>query len=195
MNNCAENKQNMQVTLIRTNRKTISIRVNEDLSVTVRAPGRVSKKEIERIIEDKESWIQKHIKLMKDKNVRLEAMKNERLTAAELNELKAKAKKVIPDRVSAFSEIMGVDYGHISIRSQKTRWGSCSSKGNLNFNCLLMLVPPEVMDYVIVHELCHRREMNHSKAFWQEVEKFIPDYKSHVRWLKEEGSLIMRKPN
>ena len=171
MNNSLKNEPNMNVTLIRSNRKTISIRVNEDLSITVRAPKRVSKKEIERILSNKEAWIQRHVKLMMDRNSRFRAMKEEGLTAEELNELKAKAKKVIPERVSAFSEIMGVDYGRIAIRSQKTRWGSCSGKGNLNFNALLMLVPSEVMDYVIVHELCHRKEMNHSKAFWYEVEK------------------------
>ena len=69
----------------------------------------------------------------------------------------------------------------------------CSSKGNLNFNCLLMLTPPEVIDYVVVHELCHRKEMNHSKAFWREVEKVLPDYKVQVKWLKEEGCNIMRR--
>ncbi|MDY3888895.1 MAG: M48 family metallopeptidase, partial [Agathobacter sp.] len=84
----------------------------------------------------------------------------------------------IPKRVAYFADIMGVDYGRITIRMQKTRWGSCSSKGNLNFNCLLMLAPPEVIDYVVVHELCHRKEMNHSKAFWREVERVLPDYRS-----------------
>ena len=79
----------------------------------------------------------------------------------------------------------------ITIRNQKTRWGSCSSKGNLNFNCLLMLTPPEVIDYVVVHELCHRKEMNHSGAFWAEVEKVLPDYKEQVKWLKENGGQII----
>ena len=89
-----------------------------------------------------------------------------------------------------FSKRIGVDYGRITIRNQKTRWGSCSSKGNLNFNCLLMLTPPEVIDYVVVHELCHRKEMNHSKKFWAEVEKVIPNYRDSEKWLKNEGSKI-----
>ena len=79
----------------------------------------------------------------------------------------------------------------ITIRNQKTRWGSCSSKGNLNFNCLLMLTPPEVIDYVVVHELCHRKEMNHSWAFWAEVEKVLSGYKEQVKWLKENGGQVI----
>lgn len=99
----------------------------------------------------------------------------------------------IPGRVKYYSDIMEVTYGKITIRNQKTRWGSCSGKGNLNFNCLLMLMPPEVIDYVVVHELCHRKEMNHSKAFWKEVEKILPNYKEAVGWLKKEGRGIIRR--
>ena len=104
-----------------------------------------------------------------------------------------KALDVIPGRVEYFANLIGVTYGRITIRNQKTRWGSCSSKGNLNFNCLLMSTPSEVLDYVVVHELCHRKEMNHSKAFWTEVEKALPDYRDAVKWLKEEGSQIMQR--
>lgn len=89
--------------------------------------------------------------------------------------------------------MVGVTYGRITIRNQKTRWASCSGKGNLNFNCLLILTPREIIDYVIVHELCHRKEMNHSKAFWSEVESVRPNYKESISWLKEEGSQIIRE--
>jgi len=195
MNISSDNRYNIPVTVIRSNRKTLAICIKEDLSVTVRAPRRASKTEIERILKEKDQWIQKHISLMKGKNSRLDEIKENLLTDAELKELKAKAKRIIPERAAAFSKIIGVDYGRISIRSQKTIWGSCSSKGNLNFNCLLMLAPPEVIDYVVVHELCHRKEMNHSKAFWHEVEKVIPNYKIYLRWLKDEGGLIMRRLN
>jgi len=88
-----------------------------------------------------------------------------------------------------------VSYGSITVRSQKTRWGSCSSRGNLNFNCLLMLTSPEVLDYVVLHELCHRKELNHSARFWAQVERVMPDYRLRRKWLKDHGSaLIGRLP-
>ena len=85
---------------------------------------------------------------------------------------------------------MGVSYGRIAIREQKTRWGSCSSKGTLNFNWRLILAPEEVLDYVVVHELAHRREMNHSKAFYAIVESVLPDYRQARRWLREHGDSL-----
>lgn len=181
----------MEVTVIRSNRKTVAIQVNSDLSVTVRAPRRASQKDIERILKEKEAWILKHVEQIREKKVAYDAMEVEPLTNEEIHELADKALKYIPERAAYFAKLIGVDYGRITIRNQKSRWGSCNSKGNLNFNCLLMLTPVEVIDYVVVHELCHRKEMNHSKAFWSEVEKVLPDYKNSVKWLKEEGSNIM----
>ena len=101
--------------------------------------------------------------------------------------------KYIPERVAYYAPIAGVSYGRITIRNQKSRWGSCSAKGNLNFNCLLMLTPPEVIDSVVVHELCHRKEMNHSRRFYDEVLRVYPDYHIWNKWLKENGAAIMRR--
>ena len=168
----------MDVKIIRSDRRTIAIQVNPDLTVTVRAPRRVPMREIERILQEKQPWIQKHIEQMKEKQACYDGMERTPLTSSRIQELRNQAMEYIPKRVAYFADIMGVDYGRITIRMQKTRWGSCSSKGNLNFNCLLMLAPPEVIDYVVVHELCHRKEMNHSKAFWREVERVLPDYRS-----------------
>lgn len=181
----------MKVTVIRSNRKTVAIQVNSDLSVTVRAPRSVSEKDIEEILKKKEAWISKHIEKIKETKERFETEPTEKLTREKVIALAEEALKVIPERVEYFAKVIGVTYGKITVRNQKTRWGSCSSKGNLNFNCLLMLAPPEVLDYVVVHELCHRKQMNHSKAFWLEVEKVLPDYKEARKWLKEEGSQMI----
>ena len=108
---------------------------------------------------------------------------------AQLRALYIKAKTAIPPKVDYYAAIIGVSYGRISIRNQTSRWGSCSSKGNLNFNCKLMLLDDELIDYVVVHELCHRLQMNHSPAFWAEVERIIPDYRLRRKRLKESGAL------
>ena len=186
----------MNVKIIRSNRKTLAIQINPDLSVTVRAPMYAPQSDIERILREKKGWIQKHIEKIREqeankKEIQGESVKSEYLTNEEIKKLADKALQHIPKRVSYFAKQIGVTYGKITIRNQKTRWGSCSSKGNLNFNCLLMLTPPEVIDYVVVHELCHRKEMNHSGAFWAEVEKVLPDYKEQVKWLKENGGQII----
>lgn len=186
----------MNVKIIRSNRKTLAIQINPDLSVTVRAPMYAPQSDIERILREKEGWIQKHIEKIREmkekkKETQGESVESEYLTNEEIKKLADKALQHIPKRVSYYAKQIGVTYGKITIRNQKTRWGSCSSKGNFNFNCLLMLTPSEVIDYVVVHELCHRKEMNHSVAFWAEVEKVIPNYKEQVKWLKENGGKII----
>jgi predicted metal-dependent hydrolase len=101
--------------------------------------------------------------------------------------LKHAAKKYISERVKHLSERTGFICSRISIRGQKTRWGSCSTKGRLSFNFKLIRYRKEVIDYVILHELCHLKEMNHSKRFWMLVEKFCPDYENLKRELKRNG--------
>lgn len=175
--------------VIRSARKTISIQITPDSRVLVRCPNRMAKADIRRFVESKRNWIEKHLAEKPDrKSLTL-------FSAEELQTLARQAAEVIPQRTAYFAARMGVRYGRITIRCQRTRWGSCSGEGNLNFNCLLMLVPPEVLDYVVVHELCHRKEMNHSARFWAEVERILPDYKVRRQWLKDHGDrLIGRIP-
>ncbi|MCR4656996.1 MAG: M48 family metallopeptidase, partial [Lachnospiraceae bacterium] len=114
-------------------------------------------------------------------------------TKAEIEALKRQAKKVITPIVAQVAAEIGVTYGAVSVRAQKTRWGSCSSKGNLNFNCLLILLPEHIQRYVIVHELCHRKEMNHSQAFWREVGKYQPTYQKDRAELREAGRVLLER--
>ena len=148
---------------------------------------------IRKFIEEKSDWIEKHMRKMQKRREEYEAQPEDVLTVEELRELARKAAEYIPQKAAYYASLIGVSYGRITIRNQRSRWGSCSSRGNLNFNCLLMLAPPEIADYVIVHELCHRREMNHSPLFWQEVEKILPDYKRRRKWMKDNGERIMRR--
>ena len=156
------------IKLIRSKRKTISIEVHSDLQVIVRAPLRVSEKDINKFIGEKSAWIEKSLSKMKNRQIKLQEqnMDQRPLNEQEIKLLTTKAKRILPVKVKKYASIIGVDYGRITIRMQKSRWGSCSSKGNLNFNCLLMNAPDEIQDYVVVHELCHRKEMNHSPRFW-----------------------------
>ena len=180
-------EQSWNVQIVRCRRKTVGIRVTDDGEVIVRAPLRVSMAEIRRILEGKRDWIEKTLAKVRSRET------VPKLTDAEIRELTAQAKKKIPPLVLAWADAVGVTYGRITIRCQKTRWGSCSSKGNLNFNCLLMLCPENVLDYVIVHELCHRKELNHSARFKAEVERVLPGYREPMRWLKKEGQAIISR--
>lgn len=182
--------QTLVLSVVRSARKTIGLQVCENGDAVLRIPNQLSADALQKFLDSEHAWIWKKVKQMQ---TRME--QRQETGAVPVGELSRdeleKIKKKIESRVNAYKKAMGVTIGWITIRNQKTRWGSCSSKGNLNFNCLLMLAPPEVLDYVVVHELCHRKQMNHSKAFWSEVEKVFPDYKKSIKWLKEEGSQIM----
>jgi predicted metal-dependent hydrolase len=98
--------------------------------------------------------------------------------------LKEYARDLVMKRLEKFNQIYGFKYNAVAIRNQKTRWGSCSSKGNLNFNYKIVLLPPRHADYIIVHELCHLKEFNHSKRFWNLVSKTFPDYEKIIEQLR-----------
>lgn len=179
---------NYDIELIRSRRKTIAIEIHPDLSIRVRAPLRMPQYRIMEFLEEKEHWIDLHLEKMRQRQEsNADQMSRTSLSEEEIKQLTELAKEVIPQRVAFFARQMDVTYGRITIRNQKTRWGSCSQAGNLNFNCRLMTMPPEVLDYVVVHELCHRKQMNHSRAFWEEVEKVLPDYRVTRQWLKQNG--------
>jgi hypothetical protein len=101
-----------------------------------------------------------------------------------------KATTEIKKQVKHFSQKMQLEYKNITLRDQKTRWGSCSSHKNLNFNWRLIMAPEAVLSYVVIHELAHLVQMNHSRKFWELVEKFDPDYREHRRWLKKHQAVL-----
>lgn len=146
-------------------------------------------RDIEKYIEEKSGWIEKTMAKMNS----CENTDEKPFTQEEMINLTKAAKEYIPTRVEYYAEIMGLDYNSIAIKTPKTRWGSCSSKRNLNFSCLLMLMPKEVLDSVVVHELCHLKEMNHSKRFYDEIYKVMPDYDKHDKWLKTNGYKYLRR--
>ncbi|MBR5111358.1 MAG: M48 family metallopeptidase [Clostridia bacterium] len=184
-------EKQIQTQVIRSSRKTLSMRITGPDAVEIRAPKTVSQAQIDDFIREHRAWLDKHMQIVNQREE--EAAKLPPLTGQELLALSDKALMYIPQRARYFSSLLHVTYGRIAIRSQKSKWGSCSSQGNLSFNCLLMLCPQEVADYVIVHELCHRIEMNHSPRFWAEVEKLDPNYRAHRQWLKTEGSKLIAR--
>lgn len=172
--------------IIRSGRKTLAAEIKNGRLI-LRVPRRATDGEIRAFVQRHRRWIETH--LAKQQPLATEA----KLTEAERQALKAKAADIFGARTAYYAARIGVSYGRVTIRFQRTRWGSCNARGDLSFNALLVLAPPEVLDSVVVHELCHRRQMNHSKAFYDEVLRAMPDYWQHRRWLKENGPALLAR--
>lgn len=173
---------NESYTLIRSRRKSLALQVRADGKVIVRAPLWTAKYRIDSFVEEHWEWVEKQRQRIAQERKNLHV-----ITGEERRDGIRKAKEIFPERTAYFARRMGVGYGRITIREQKTRWGSCSQAGNLNFNWKLVMMPPEILDYVVVHELAHRKEMNHSPRFWAVVEKELPDYRLRREELKKLG--------
>ena len=171
-------------------RRSLGLEIRQG-NLIIRAPRGTPRSAVEDLIRKKQKWILEHLE--KSRKRLEEAAGAGKLSAGELQALAEQACRVIPERVRYFAPLIGVKPGRIAIRCQKTRWGSCSTKGNLNFNCLLMLAPEGVIDSIVVHELCHLKHMNHSKRFYAEIEKVLPDYRQHQQWLKENGEFLLAR--
>lgn len=175
----------------RSKRKSAAIKITADMQIVVFVPLYVSDNEIERMVISKSKWIDEH--MLKVQSTIDERSKLEKITSEQIKELADQAVEYIPKRVKYYAENENFVYNKITIKNLVSRWGSCSTKGNLNFNCLLMLTPDYVIDYIVVHELCHLREMNHSEKFWAEVEKIMPDYQRAELWLKQNGGNLISR--
>ena len=175
----------------RSKRKSAAIKITADMQIVVFVPLYVSDNEIERMVISKSKWIDEH--MLKVQSTIDKRSKLEKITFEQIKELADQAVEYIPKRVKYYAEKENFVYNKITIKNLVSRWGSCSTKGNLNFNCLLMLTPDYVIDYIVVHELCHLREMNHSEKFWTEVEKIMPDYQRAELWLKQNGGNLISR--
>lgn len=169
--------------LIYSSRKTLAVQVTDDGTVKVRAPLRYPVTAIHNFLTEKEDWILRHIDNAKSNMPAQE----QQLSAKERKHYIQIARAIFEQKTKYYAAMLHVSYGRISIREQKTRWGSCSGSGNLNYNWRLIFAPEEVLNYVVVHELAHRLEMNHSAAFYSIVEDILPEYKCAQKWLREKG--------
>ncbi len=175
-------KAAIEYELIRSGRKTLALYVRRDGRLEVRAPLRTSRAYIDEFVLQKRDWIENTRSRL---TARQEARKTILLTEAEEAAYRKQAKARLQQKCRQFSAAMGLTCGEIRINGAKTRWGSCNRKGGLNFTYRLMLVPEELMDYVVVHELAHLKEMNHSGRFWSIVEQTMPDYRARRKKLRE----------
>lgn len=180
-----DSSQEIPYTVIRSRRKSMCIQVKANGQVLVRCPLCVSDRSIREFVDTHRDWIGKQCERVKRRRHNQPVY-----TQQQRNDYREQARAVLAEKTSYWAEKMGVAYGKITIREQKTRWGSCSSKGNLNYNWKLILLPGELLEYVVVHELAHRKEMNHSSRFWEVVAKEMPDYRELRRKLKEHEDKI-----
>ena len=173
-------------------RKTCAVSISANGEITLRLPLGTSKAQITRLLLDKQHWIITHYleAVRRSESRPVSDLTDAQRAALEKRYIEA-AREYFPKRAAYFLPFTGGSYSRITIRDQKTRWGSCSERGTLSFNWRLMLAPPAVLDYVVVHELCHLTHMDHSKAFWTLVESVCPDYRAHRKWLKEHGQELI----
>ncbi len=184
------NRDRIPYRLIRSRRKTLGLQVR-DGALIVRASYKMPKGVIEAFISEKRTWIQKTLE--KQEKAQKTAEEEALLSEEELKALFLRAAEELPALVREYEPLLQVRSRGIRVKLLRSRWGSCSEKGNLNFNVLLLLAPERERRYVVVHELCHLREMNHSQAFWKLVDSILPDYKASVRWFRENGPVLMKR--
>jgi predicted metal-dependent hydrolase len=213
--------------IIRSKRKTLSLTINENAELIIRAPKRLSIEKIQDFINEKENWINRKKRLIENQikdvtsnhnkllylgnlfpiNLEQNASKELFFTGEEFiaNSIepdslslsikkwyKNKFKEIALPRVTYFANKHNLMVNQVRIKNQKTMWGSCSSKNNINLNYLLLMAPMGVIDYVIVHELVHTIHRNHSTDFWDSVESIMPEFQEHKRWLKKNGYKLRR---
>ncbi len=177
-------KLNFEYELVRSSRRTLSAEVKKDGRLIVRAPRKTGVEVIERFLYEKSAWIEAHLEMVRGRS---EVYDYDRYTEADIAELKKRAREVLLPLVQYYKTRVDVEPTAVRINRAKTRFGSCSGKNSLNFSCFLMLYPREAIEYVVVHELCHIKEHNHSARFYREIERVMPDYKIRQKMLRDAG--------
>ena len=182
--NLQENDQEIHILVIRSARKSLGLEVRDQNTVLARIPARLPDRELKQFVETHREWILKKTQIAAQREEKRKATPAPPLESLSKTD-RMKIQLKIGKRVRHYCEIMGVTVGWVTVKNQKTRWGSCSAKGNVNFNYQLAFLPEELLDYVVIHELAHRRHMDHSKEFWAEVERYCPDYRERREMLKQ----------
>ncbi len=185
-----ENGLPIEPRVVRSARRSFALELKPE-GLVVRVPNRATQGQIRDFVARHRRWIEKAVARQAQREKALGDVPP--LTAQELRALAEQARVYFPQRVEHYAPLVGVTYGRVTIRTQRARWGSCSAKGDLSFNCLLMLAPARVLDSVVVHELCHRKEMNHSQRFYEQVLRVFPDYRACRAWLREHGEALLRR--
>lgn len=174
-------EQELAYTLRKSRRaKRVRLVVYCDGSVVVTTPITFHESRVEQFLGEKSEWLFKKIAAFK----RFEGVSIGHSGKREYQRYREVARELVLSRLAYFNDHYQVSYGRVSIRNQKTRWGSCSRRGNLSFNYKIIHLPPHLADYIIVHELCHLREFNHSPQFWKLVAETIPKYEEYRRTLR-----------
>ena len=179
----------VEIIVKRVKAKSFSIRITPDGKAELRVPLRASRRTVEDVIRRYRPKMEEMARKQQKATAEYGALPM--LDEKALTTYAKQTRQLLNERLGSFAAQVGVTYNRVSVKRQVSRWGSCSGKGNLNFNCLLSLLPPDVADYVMVHELCHLKQLNHSPAFWAEVARVLPQYRQSERWLKRYGHILL----
>ncbi len=187
----------ISIMVIEGDRQSVALQIKSSQRIECRVPRHFGRERLDAYFAQSQviEWLcETYARIQEfDQSILSPNSKTPPYTKEQIEEMAQRACSIIPSRVAHYAKCMGVSYGKITIRNQKTRWGSCSSKGNLNFNCVLVDMPIAILDCVVVHELCHRKHMNHSKEFYAMARESYPDFDQCSQWLKENGSLYMKR--
>lgn len=187
-----------EIEVIYSKRRSLALSLDPRGKVVVRCPLREKDETIEAFVKGNLGWIQKHREAAREHYEKAfeSWLGPERWSEADPARRRfwlKKARELAEERLRYYAPRVGANYTKLTVRPMKTRWGSCSREGHITLNALLLSVPPFVADYVVVHELCHRHHMDHSKAFWQAVEAVLPEYKKARKWLKDYGYALTER--